>query len=165
MNFQWIRGVRTATIVAAALVLGAAATPRAQTTDVASLAGTWTLDRTKLPSATSAQTLQMNSDTMSDTQVKQLKEVSRVIGQAAGQLQITVTPTAVTINGITSQTFTLDGKKQDIQIGTVKIGGKTKWDKNQLKQELDIADAKLTRTWQVSADGKELTFASKLEQA
>ncbi len=50
-------------------------------------------------------------------------------------------------------------------MGTAKLSSKTKWDKNQLRQEVTVADAKFTRTWQVSADGKQLVLTSKLERA
>jgi hypothetical protein len=165
MDFHGVRLIRTAVAAAAVLTLGVVPS-MAQSTSVGSLDGVWRLNRAASTQPGDVENHAVASDTMSDAQVAQLKEINRVMGQTSVQITIQTTPNDVTIvGGAGTDKLSTDGKKQDVQMGTAKVTSKTKWDKNQLKQEVTVADAKFTRTWQVSADGKQLVLTSKLERA
>ncbi len=165
MDFHGVRLLRTAMAAVAVLTFGVAPS-LAQSTDITSLNGTWRLNKELSTQPGAVQNRAFNSDTMSDAQVTQLNEINRVMGQAAVQLTIQASASDVTITGGAGvDKLSTDGKKQSVQMGKAKVDSKTKWDKNQLKQEVAISDTKLTRTWQVSADGKQLVLVAKLEQA
>ncbi len=88
-SFTEFDSIRTAAAAAVLLTLGVVPS-MAQSTSVASLDGVWRLNRAASTQPGDVENHAVASDTMSDAQVSQLKEINRVMGQTSVQLTIAI---------------------------------------------------------------------------
>jgi hypothetical protein len=82
------------------------------------------------------------------------------------QMKIEASETSVTFTDVRgARTYAVDDKAIKIDAGVTKINGKSKWDKGTLRQEFSSPATKVIYLWTPSADGKQLSFTMKIEDA
>ena len=106
-----------------------------------------------------------NGSSLSSTQQLQYHALIREI--TAPPVQMTVVPATNTVTFTDDQgvvrTFTTDGKKEQIDLGTAKVDSVSHWDSDQLIIELSGGPVKLTKTYSVSVQGHALIVELKTD--
>jgi hypothetical protein len=98
---------------------------------------------------------------MNQEQMLEMRAVLREMTDAPEILNVVAGVDAVsfTSNDGTVRKFTIDGKKEKIDIGTAKIDATSKWDAGRLVQEISVGSLKLERTFQVTEEGHQMIVA------
>ncbi len=80
-------------------------------------------------------------------------------------LTLTVTPASITIEDPRgSRTYAIDNTNTKIDVGSgAEITAKTRWDKENIRQEFLYGENRITHTWQTNSAGNELTFRMRAE--
>jgi hypothetical protein len=87
----------------------------------------------------------------------------RQLQQIAPEITIKATPESVTFTDARGeQTFTINDKNSNIDVGGARVGVKNKWDKQTLRQEFSTTRSKLIRSWEVDENGR-LVLKVKVE--
>jgi hypothetical protein len=87
----------------------------------------------------------------------------RQLQQIAPEITISATPDSATfVDQRGEQTFTVNDKSSTIDVAGARIGVKSKWDKQTLRQEFSSTRSKLIRTWEVD-ENNHLVLKVKVE--
>ncbi len=95
---------------------------------------------------------------MSQEQMLEVRAVLREMTEAPDVLNVVAAVDAVSFTSEdgTVRKFTIDGKKEKIDIATAKIDASSKWDTGRLVQEISVGSLKLERTFQVTEEGHQM---------
>jgi hypothetical protein len=87
----------------------------------------------------------------------------RQMQQIASDIKIAATPESVTFTDARGeQTFAINDKNANLEVGGAKLSTKSKWDKQTLRQEFSNTRSKLIRTWEID-DTNHLVMKAKVE--
>ena len=87
----------------------------------------------------------------------------RQVQQIADRMTIKASADSVTfIDSRGERTFAINDKTSKIEVAGAQVSVKSKWDKNQLKQEFSNTQARLVETWSIDDAGR-LVLTAKLE--
>ena len=87
----------------------------------------------------------------------------RQLQQIAPQVTIKASAESITfVDARGERTFAINDKTSKIEVAGAQVSVKSKWDKNQLKQEFSNTQARLVETWSIDDAGR-LVLTAKLE--
>jgi uncharacterized protein YnzC (UPF0291/DUF896 family) len=87
----------------------------------------------------------------------------RQLQQIAPQMTIKASAESITfVDARGERTFAINDKTSKIDVAGAQVSVKSKWDKNQLKQEFSNTQARLVETWSIDDAGR-LVLIAKLE--
>jgi hypothetical protein len=93
-----------------------------------------------------------SADSTPATEAAQNQALRQSATQTPSVLTVGGTPAEVVFTGGGAEhRFTTDGKKQLIQVESVQVNAKTRWDKNKLKQDISVGNLSYTRTWEITS--------------